>query len=232
MDQYTEWTFPANDEGTENDMNTTTPETKENTMNSTNMEMQMQPATSNVSAGKKTRISREMRLNTLRAHIEDSLSFEEIQVAMNLTQTELALLYFELTQVDGRSYTIQRTRRVKMVKVGTNGSFQVSADNITRMGLDNIFREGAIVSFRRDGDSIVASVVADKTAPADTESPSKPVPAEQPEAPNNGLEENASVSVRVASEAGEETVIMSAEQYRMLTGQEPPKVAILEREVA
>ena len=213
MNEYTERSTAAN---TEN---------RENTMNQTNTEIQTQPATLRQAATRKPRMSREAKLNALRKHIEARLSFEEIQRAINLSQAELALLYFELSQIDGRWYEITYTRRVKNVKVGTKGNFQISADNIARMGLDSIFTAGTVVSFRRDGDTIVASVVANAASEADTENSSLDILEDLPETPDNGLEED-------GCGTEEEPVYMSAEEYRRLTGQKPPKVAVLEREVA
>ena len=233
MNQHTEWTFPTIDEGTQNGMNTTTPEIKEDDMNTISIKAAEHNTGNKPSTARKPRVSKETKLNTLRDHLEAGHSLEEIQVCMNLSQAEFAVLYFELTQVDGRSYTIQRTRRTRHVKVGVNGNFQISADNIERMGLDEIFKEGAVVSFRRDGDSIVATVVTDAKIFDKAESVSIKAVDEPVESPENEMVQTGSDSVAPAPvKEEEEMVSIPASELRRLMGQESPKVAILEREVA
>ena len=132
----------------------TSNETQNTTLKSTAQDADQAP--------KKVRITKEEKFNILREHISAGHSVEDIQRSLGLSMTEFSVLFFELTQTDGRMYKIPYSKQPRKVKVGSNGSFIITANNIERMGLDGVFVEGSTIQLKRDGNLIIASVVIEE----------------------------------------------------------------------
>lgn len=104
------------------------------------------------------RVSKAVKIGMLRELLRQGVSKEKICEHMNISDGEFLNLFFLITQEDGKSYKIPFTRAARKVKVGQKGGFQISADNIERLGLTTVFEPGAILDIQKEDEIIVVSV--------------------------------------------------------------------------
>lgn len=117
------------------------------------------PATEATKKERKARFSFEENLPKFRELAKAGKSQQEICDTLDIEDSHFFKLYFMLCQRDGKNYKIPTKVAARKCTVKKDG-FKIMRHRLDQLGVSDIFSEGKDLDIKREGDTLVISVIA------------------------------------------------------------------------